>query len=38
MVEFATELSQFCNEIVEVVNVDELSAEQTVEKLTAIAN
>lgn len=27
MVEFATELSQFCSEIVEVVNVDELSAE-----------
>ena len=36
MAEFASELTQFCSEIIEVVNFDGLSAEQTLEKLDLI--
>ena len=36
MTEFTTELTQFCSEIVEAVNVDELTREQLVAKLKEI--
>lgn len=36
MAEFATELTQFCNEVVEVVNCDEGSLDQSIQKINSV--
>ena len=37
MAEFVTELTQFCSEIVEVLNFDEMPVDRALEKFTAVA-